>query len=363
MNWQGESVSADPTLVLIGPTPPPLGGVSVHLARLSCQLARFGVRHCVLSSTATTGDDVIRPLGRHRLLSLLRVAPRLRNKAVIVHSSELHGLLSAILLKFFGARVAQFYHNGRALKRLGASKWKAYLGGLALRRLDRVYTVNTLIAEQVRALAGNGVAVEVLAAFLPPTQKELVANYLHNHIPASAKVIGWCGLTRGDRADIYGFDFFLELLLQINQKSVNVYGLVAASDGLDPSLLSSSDRVKLEALGDHLVLLATETPFVAVMQRLSLFLRPTSSDGDAVSIREALSLGVPVLASAVTPRPAGCDTYPFGDMENCLSKVIKLLEQKEKTRVIPAAKNLLTLDFSPEKAFDSLSRLIRHLQA
>jgi glycosyltransferase involved in cell wall biosynthesis len=44
-----------------------------------------------------------------------------------------------------------------------------------------------------------------------------------------------------------------------------------------------------------------------------VFVRPTRADGDALSVREALSLGVRTVASDAAPRPAAAFTFPTGD--------------------------------------------------
>ena len=52
-----------------------------------------------------------------------------------------------------------------------------------------------------------------------------------------------------------------------------------------------------------------------------MFVRATLADGDSTSVREALSLGVPVVASDIGTRPAGAILFPPGDVEEMLSKV------------------------------------------
>ncbi len=45
------------------------------------------------------------------------------------------------------------------------------------------------------------------------------------------------------------------------------------------------------------------------------FVRPTRADGDALSVREALALGTPVVATAVGHRPPGCLLVDAADAE------------------------------------------------
>lgn len=67
-------------------------------------------------------------------------------------------------------------------------------------------------------------------------------------------------------------------------------------------------RDEVERLGlEDAVYFNTETGvFLPVLAEATVFIRPTATDGDANSIREALSLGVPVIASDVVSRPKGC---------------------------------------------------------
>jgi len=61
-------------------------------------------------------------------------------------------------------------------------------------------------------------------------------------------------------------------------------------------------------------------PFTAV------YLRPTLTDGDAVSIREALDAGVPVVASNVVRRPRGVVTAEL-DVPAWRAAIVTALER------------------------------------
>jgi glycogen(starch) synthase len=67
-----------------------------------------------------------------------------------------------------------------------------------------------------------------------------------------------------------------------------------------------------------------------------VFIRPTFEDGDSISVREALSLGVPVVASRVGMRPDGAILFHPGDVEDLISK-IELALAVEKSDDAPAA--------------------------
>ena len=60
---------------------------------------------------------------------------------------------------------------------------------------------------------------------------------------------------------------------------------------------------------------------ISVMSRCDLFVRPTFADGDANSVREALSLGIPVVASDVGNRPPGTVLFRTGDVDDLVAKI------------------------------------------
>jgi glycosyltransferase involved in cell wall biosynthesis len=60
---------------------------------------------------------------------------------------------------------------------------------------------------------------------------------------------------------------------------------------------------------------------LGVMRRANLFVRPTYFDGDASSVREALAMGVPVVASDTDHRPAGVLLFRRGDARDLADKI------------------------------------------
>src|SRR5207245_3842409 len=62
---------------------------------------------------------------------------------------------------------------------------------------------------------------------------------------------------------------------------------------------------------------------LAVMRALDVFVRPTYFDGDASSVREALALGVRVVASDTDFRPTGTRVFPKGDADALTDETAK----------------------------------------
>jgi len=71
--------------------------------------------------------------------------------------------------------------------------------------------------------------------------------------------------------------------------------------------------------------------FVPVLAACDVFVRPTTSDGDANSVREALALGVPTVASDVVERPDGAIPYKCGDAKDFARAVRRALNEGANT--------------------------------
>jgi glycogen(starch) synthase len=58
-----------------------------------------------------------------------------------------------------------------------------------------------------------------------------------------------------------------------------------------------------------------------LMSRSAVFVRPTIRDGDSISVREAVALSVPVVASRVGTRPDGVLLFEPGDVDGIVEQV------------------------------------------
>ena len=69
--------------------------------------------------------------------------------------------------------------------------------------------------------------------------------------------------------------------------------------------------------------------FPALLKISDVFLRPTNSDGDALSIREAIDLKVPVVASDCVIRPNGVALFKSRDLVDFFNVTTQVLRSYE----------------------------------
>ena len=102
-------------------------------------------------------------------------------------------------------------------------------------------------------------------------------------------------------------------------------GLLLYGPGTDSPALAA--QVRARGLGRAVHLLGTlgRERALAVVAAADLFVRPSRADGDALSIREALALGRPVVASDVVARPPGVVRFVAGSASACAEAIFHTL--------------------------------------
>lgn len=68
-------------------------------------------------------------------------------------------------------------------------------------------------------------------------------------------------------------------------------------------------------LQENFLLLNENLSFVRLIEQADIVLRPTNTDGDALTVREALYLGKPIIASDIVNRPLGTILFKSRDID------------------------------------------------
>lgn len=117
--------------------------------------------------------------------------------------------------------------------------------------------------------------------------------------------------------DIYGFPFIASILPRMAAAGWRVIFL-------DPNGHYSASELNL-AGSQAAYLHDDHVDFKALLKRVAIYLRPTSSDGNSVAVLEALASRTPVLASDAVPRPPGVTQYKAGDVEDFFHQLQELM--------------------------------------
>ena len=316
---------------LLGPLPPPYGGVSVHIQRLRALLEAAGHQCTVWGPEDRPAQNMRRlerpPAGLRQLAGIDRKA--------IVHFHEYH--LHAGWLAQRHPRVLYTVHNERINHTLGGGR---FLRQWLARRVQRYYfrkvrhliTVSERAKRELVRFGFDAATIDVTNAYLVPSANEVahpanVAAFesFRARYSTIATANAWA-LNFFQGADLYGIDMCLELVHALQDKHPGLGIALAIPLGRGTAYLEALQRRAAElGVSERVLWLLEPGAYHPILQQCDLFLRPTNTDGFSVSIAEAFEYGVPVIASDAVTRPAGCVEFRTRDVDDFVATVDRAL--------------------------------------
>jgi glycosyltransferase involved in cell wall biosynthesis len=213
--------------------------------------------------------------------------------------------------------------------------------GFVLRRFDRLIAVNREIRDFFQGLGVSADRIRVIAphAFFESEEvdsplPEPLAGFFSRHHPVL--------ISAGQLEPEYDLPLQIDALGTLRARFSNA-GLVMVGQGTLETELKQSIAAK--PYSDH-VLLSGDIPHAVTMQaiaRADLMLRTTLYDGDSISVREALHLGTPVIATDNGMRPDGVRLIPISGLaELCgaMEEALALSGRKDRKKEAPNETNL-----------------------
>lgn len=297
-------------ILLIGPCPPPHGGISVHVSGIYRRLRSAGVRCETLDSTNASRPSFAIRLAQYSL----------RGWTLHLHVNGHNWTSWALALECGLAPSGGCVLTVHSGMTPGYVAKVAGIQGAVLRSAGRLYRRIVCVNDAIRdALESTGAfkgRLAVAPAYLgrDGSCQEVdggLASWIEAHSPLLSTAIFF-------RPE-YGFDVLIEGLARLREHYPSVGCLVMGSGDktqAEKMIRESglSENVKLLGDVDH------ET-CLAVMERSDVFVRPTLADGDSISVREAAALGVPVVGSRVGTRPHGVKLFEPGDAAGMAAQI------------------------------------------
>ena len=302
-------------VVQLGPYPPPHGGVQTNLVAIREHLRRAGHECAAINLTRfrrQDGDGVYYPAGA---LALARLLWRLPADIVHLHfggdlTPRLLGLLLLCTLLPGRKTVLSFHSGGYPSSPAGRTARPGTLRGFLFRRLDGVIAVNAEIAALFRTFGVRAERIRTILPFVvtPPDAAIPMPQRLADFFAAHQPLLLTVGLLEPE----YDLAMQIDVMGEIVQRFPRAGLVIAGAGSLEEDL-----RRQIAAVphGEH-VLLYGDMPHPVTMRatlECDALLRTTLYDGDSVSVREALYLGTPVIATDNGLRPEGVRLIPPSD--------------------------------------------------
>jgi glycosyltransferase involved in cell wall biosynthesis len=344
---QTSARSSRPQVAIVGPYPPPYGGIAVGIQRLGRYLEASQVDFSVYNEAGRSfpAEHVQGVGGSRRMLLRAFIAGPRR----ILHYQALDWrtrCLVALWGMLTGRKSVISIHAHSAEFSLQAPPLRRAVIRFFLKRTSAVIACNPGIVEQVVELTGDRSRVHHVPAFIlpPPSAADAplpadLEAFLADRSPRLLWV-GWSELIEG--RDLYGLDQTLTMLERLRERFPDL-GCVLWFSGIRAEAHWQALWQKcVERRLDRMLYVqnAGLPEIFPLFRRCDVYLRPTITDGDSVSVREALAMGTPVVASDAAPRPSGCVTFRASDADDYLSKVEAVLGDLEAARAKAASEPL-----------------------
>ncbi len=309
-------------ILLVGPYPPPHGGISVHVYELRKQLHMAGIDCRVVNvdpRCLESADYLCIRGGASLLLTLIRYARRGWTLHVHANGHNRKSWLIALtagVAGLFGPGNVLTLHSGLVPEYLASQRFAARsLARMACGFYKRIIAVSPPVRDAVLSLGILARRVAVVPAFLAPRVAKgegMAVDRLQGRSPILATAVFF-------RPE-YGFDLLVEAIDQLRVRYPQIACLVIGSGERQEY---AEMLVRRRGLQQSIIFLGNvdHEKCLSLISQADLFVRPTLVDGDASSVREALAMGTRVVASDAGYRPPGVVLFRKGDAVDLAAKI------------------------------------------
>lgn len=323
-------------IILVGPYPPNVGGVSTHLFRAVLVLEGAGFEVKVVSvnklQSGQKNVSYITPF-------LLPIYLLMQKRSIVhFHVDSVNHLLVAWIIKVKHC-IYLTVHNNRYPTTLIKKSIKNALKWRCLKQFRKIICVNS---ETQRFLSERleNINSEVVPAFLPPVDiNDQTLTKIKQWGKSFDKILSGYAyrLSFYKGQDLYGIDMMITLMSLLKKRKINA-GLVLLLNLEENDYLTEiKKQIKALELEDNINLIDINdgVDSVALWRYSDVYLRPTNTDGNSISVLEALTVGTPVVASDCVERPESCILFENRNVEDLCSKVLHSFN----TPLTPATSN------------------------
>lgn len=328
----------------IGMIPPPYGGVSVYLRRLIDKLdadefsvggyytcsSNDKISHSPLFDRWSWFESYKFPLKIFKYIFQL-------NKYKILHS---HLSLEAMLYlwtlkKILNKKIIVTVHNSMVENYY---KHTNRLNAYFLRRMANDQDVVWIAVSQEGKNQMENLPftfksdIQVIPAYIPESiNNKLLPHELEVYLAQYNRSLAFYGhsLMLNDGMDVYGYKQMLDIYKHVLGVSPDIGLVYCMAD------ISNGDGIRdIEEYAHKLGIYdkifwqyGSLSSLQPLWEKIDVYVRPTSTDGDSLAVREALEAGARVVTTDVVKRPTNCAVYHYGDINEASNKIFSVLKE------------------------------------
>ncbi len=316
-------------VTLIGHYPPPYGGVATLMKQMEGALVSSGCGVTIfnLGHGRPEGENVVSFDTGNRLREVWQLF-----RAFAASDSDVFHYVSAsyrsfwlgsvclLLAKLTGKRIVISFIGGAFADFIGSlGPLKRAVARTALSMAAVVVACNS----EIRGVLGElvpGATLREISNCFPVAGAETgeLQDEVEEFLAARSPVVSSTGAASPE----YGLVGAVEALDRLHGRHPEIgmvlvltrYGTAAGEKELE-------DAIRGRGASDRVLVVRDIPDFLALLRRSDVFLRSTLVDGDSMSVREALYLGVPTVASDTPFRPHGVVSFRKGDVDDMTKKL------------------------------------------
>lgn len=312
-------------LLMIGPAPTRIGGVSIHIKRLADLLkSEFEFDYIDEMKGEIPGYFNLRSF------SIIGYLKKIKHADIVhIHSGVfilrcVHIIVAALV--FRKKTIVSIHHDLTVEGHIAVTKRLLKLCKCAILDSKEIYNQ--------AASSDSECKYYQKAAFLPPliSSEEVlpaeIVNWIQN-IKSVENSILMCSSTANlvlyNDQDLYGTDMCIESVIELNkmqtEKQYYLVLIISRSDQQKPLLKVYKEMVQKNG-DDHILIWDRPTSFLRIMDLSEIVLRPTNTDGDSLTVREALYFGKQIVVSDVVERPEGSIVFKSRNLDDMCEKIL-----------------------------------------
>ncbi len=321
-------------VTLIGHYPPPFGGVASLMLQMESALSEAGCRVTIwnLGHGHPGGNRVLNLARRNRaaeLFLILRTFARSDDDVFHYVSASYRSFWLGAACVFLGRlcrrKVVMSFVGGAFRKFVGSlGPLRKAIARHVLLSSSALIACNPEIEDALRKLVPGKPVARITNSF-PLTRSAAVPfppaveRFLAEHSPVVCST--------GAASPEYGFEGAFEAVRTLASSAFPQIGLVIVLTryGTPEHEVELASAATSRGLQERVLMTRDLPDFTALLARSDAFLRCTLVDGDSMSVREALSLGVPTVASDTPFRPEGAVIFRKGDAGDMAARLADAL--------------------------------------
>ena len=330
-----EKSSNNLKVAIIGPYPPPYGGISTYVQRMHYCLRKRNIEHIIYTNIDDVKANLVNIVKTKKWF--LKYLCTAKEDVLHFHNIDWRERVLMSLMRFRGKKVILTIHGKSLEDQIRQNGWlKRRILIYSLKNISNIVVVNPKIKS---LLISHGIKpdnVECITPFVPPTIinediaqiPQKIWGFIDTHKPIvsanASKIVFY------DNYDLYGIDMCIDLCGYLKKDYPQIGFIFFLPDIGDYEYFNKmKEKINEKRLDDNFLFQTKPCQMYPVIMKSDIFVRPTNTDGYGISVAEAIYFKVPSVASNVCQRPEGTILFKNRDISDFTAKVNDVLSNYE----------------------------------